>query len=60
MIIWGSGGDTVNLGTQETKYCNTCEKERPFNLILQYRYWGFYWFFNCVTQKKYLLLCDVY
>jgi hypothetical protein len=59
MIVWGSGGDILNLGTLETSRCEVCEKDRPFNLILQYRYWGLYWIFNFVTEKKYMLLCDV-
>ncbi|MBO0860803.1 MAG: hypothetical protein J2P21_20425 [Chloracidobacterium sp.] len=59
MIIWGRGGDVVNLGVLETRRCEVCEKDRPFNIILQYRYFGFYWVFNFVTQRKYLLLCSV-
>jgi hypothetical protein len=59
MIVWRSGGDTINLGTLETGYCKVCERERPFNLILQYRYWGLYWIFNFIAEKKYMLLCDV-
>jgi hypothetical protein len=58
MIVWGSGGDVANLGVLETRRCDVCEKDRPFNIILQYRYWGLYWFFNFVTKKNYLLLCD--
>ena len=59
MIVWGYGGDVLNLGTLETRSCPTCEKDRPFNVFLQYRYWGLYWVFNVVTQKKYSLLCQV-
>lgn len=59
MIVWGSGGDALNLGTLETRHCEVCEKDRPFSVILQYRYWGLYWIFNFVTQRKYMLLCDV-
>jgi hypothetical protein len=59
MIVWGSRGDVVNLGPQETKDCLTCEKPRPFDLILQYRYGGLYWVFNFVMERKYLLLCQV-
>src|SRR5262245_31970782 len=59
MIIWGTGGDVVNFGILETRQCDVCEKDRPFNIILQYRYFGFYWVFNFITKKKYLLLCDV-
>ena len=59
MIIWSSGGDIVQLGYYETKYCETCEQTRSFNVILEYRYWGLYWLFNFVTSKKYLLVCEV-
>lgn len=59
MIIWNSGGDIVQLGYHETKYCETCEKTSSFNVILEYRYWGLYWLFNFVTSMKYLLVCEV-
>lgn len=59
MIIWQSGGDAIDLGTLETRRCETCEKDRPFNVVLHYRYWGIYWVFNFVTKKEYTLLCDV-
>lgn len=59
MIVWGSGGDVVNCGAVRLQHCETCEKERQFNLVLQYRYWGVYWIFNFITEKQYLLLCDV-
>lgn len=59
MIVWGSGGDVINLGAFDTRRCDACEKERPFNITLQYRYWGLYWVFNFVTKKQYLLTCDV-
>lgn len=59
MIVWGSGGDIINFGTLKTQYCSICEQERPFHLILQYKYWGLYWIFNFVTEKRYFLLCEV-
>lgn len=59
MIVWGSGNDRVDLGTVEKRHCEVCERERPFSIILQYRYWGVYWVFNFVTAKQYLLACDV-
>ena len=59
MIVWGSGGNVLDLGAVETRKCEVCEKDRPFKVVLQYRYWGLYWIFNSVTEKKYLLLCDV-
>jgi len=59
MIIWGSGGDVVNLGQVETRRCDTCERDRPVNLILRYRYAHLYYLFGWVTEKKYLFLCDI-
>ncbi len=59
MIVWGSGGDVLNLGTIETRHCDICEKDRAFDLVLEYRYFGFYWIFNFVTRKKYLMLCSI-
>lgn len=59
MIVWGSGGDVIDLGNVDTRRCQTCERDRPFTMVLQYRYWGLYWIFNFVTKKAYLLTCDV-
>ena len=59
MIVWGSGGDRINLGQVETRACATCEKDRPFHLFLTYRYWGLYWVFNFVTEKTYFLACEI-
>lgn len=59
MIIWGSGGNVVNLGQVEPRRCETCERDRPFNLILRYRYAHLYYLFGWVTEKKYLFLCDI-
>lgn len=58
MIIWGSGGKAVDLGKVKVCSCETCEKERPFHLLLQYRYVHLYWL-RWVTKKKYHLACSV-
>ncbi|MGJ3253075.1 MAG: hypothetical protein ACFE0J_18370 [Elainellaceae cyanobacterium] len=58
-IVWGSGGDSVDLKVIDHLQCDTCEKVRPFKILLQYRYAHIYWVFACVTEKKYLLVCDV-
>ena len=58
MIIWGSGGGGSDLGVVEHRHCSTCEKERPFKLLLQYRY-GHLYYLRWVTQKTYHLACDV-
>lgn len=59
MIIWGSGGDSIDLGQVKEQQCSTCEKVRPFKLLLQYRFKHLYYIFKWVSEKKYLLVCDV-
>jgi len=59
MIIWGSGGRHVDLGSLEHAHCQTCEADRPFKLTLVYKYFHLYWVFKCVTQKKYWAACNV-
>jgi hypothetical protein len=59
MIIWGSGGKSIELGQSEVRRCSTCEKDRPFKVFLNYRYSHLYYIFGWITQKKYLLVCDV-
>lgn len=58
MIIWGSGGGSADLGVVERKSCATCEKERPFKILLQYRYAHLY-YFRWVTGRSYRLACDI-
>jgi hypothetical protein len=58
MIIWGSGSGQADVGQGEHKHCDTCEKERPFNVFLQYRYAHLY-YLRWVTEKKYHLACEV-
>ena len=58
MIIWGSGGGGADLGVAEHRACPTCEKERPFKVLLQYRYAHLY-YLRWVTKKAYFLACDV-
>jgi hypothetical protein len=59
MIIWGSRGNMIDLGQHSTQYCAVCERERPFHLVLLYRYWHLYWIFCVVTKKTYTLQCSV-
>jgi len=58
MIIWGSGGGGADLGQLELRHCQTCERERPMKLLLQYRYAHLY-YLRWVTEKKYHMACDV-
>jgi hypothetical protein len=59
MIIWGSKGKTLDLGKVDDKKCEICEKDRPFHVVLSYRYAHLYWFLNWVSEKEYLYVCDI-
>lgn len=58
MIIWGSGGGSADLGEAEVHHCETCERDRPFKILLSYRYAHIYWL-RWVTKKTYHLACDI-
>jgi hypothetical protein len=59
MIIWGKGGAEKDLGFFEHHACPACaNKERPFKLLLQYRYAHNYWL-RWVTLKQYRMACEV-
>lgn len=59
MIVWGSGGDNVFVAPLNEQPCDGCGQHQPFSVVLNYQYFGFYWFFNCVTDRTYYALCDV-
>lgn len=59
MLIWGSKGEVSDLGVQCSQHCPTCERERPFKLMLQYKVHHIWYLFKWVTQKQYMLVCDV-
>ncbi len=59
MLIWGSRTESKDMGPVETKPCPTCEKERAFHLIAQYRLHHIWYLFKWVSQREYLQLCEV-
>ena len=59
MLIWGSKGEVADLGVQATHNCPTCERDRPFKLALQYKVHHIWYLFKWVTQKQYMLVCDI-
>ncbi len=59
MLIWGSKGEVADLGAQEQKHCATCEKDRTFKLMLQYKVSHIWYLFKWVSAKQYALACDV-
>jgi len=58
VIIWGSGNGNADLGVAEHRACATCERERPFKVLLQYKYAHLY-YLRWVTKKAYYLACEV-
>jgi len=59
MIIFGTRGKALDLGRPEMRFCQTCEKERPFRLRLAYQYLHLYYLFGTISKKEYGLTCDV-
>ena len=59
MIIWGSRNENKDLGVVQTKFCEVCEKQRPFKVMLFYKWSHLYWLFGQVSEKQYSLVCDV-
>lgn len=59
MIIWGSGGDIIDLGKIMEKECPICEKKRSFHHFLTYRYFHFYWIFSFLTKTEHMIACDI-
>jgi hypothetical protein len=59
MIIWGSRGQSINLGVKAHQDCKTCTQNRPFRLTLQYKYSHLYYVFRWVSEKRYFLACDI-
>jgi hypothetical protein len=59
MLIWGSRSKNVELGVVATQPCGTCEKERPFKLVLDYRYGHLWYLFRLVLEKNYAIVCEV-
>jgi hypothetical protein len=59
MIVWGKKGHVAGLGSQGSRYCPTCEKERPFQLSLQYTVHHIWYVFRWVTGKQYGTVCEV-
>ncbi len=59
MIIWGSNGESLDLGKINEEQCKFCEKKRVFRLLFTYRWWALYWIFGLITKSQYDLVCEV-
>src|ERR1700726_2925674 len=59
MIIYGTGGNVVDLGRDEFRECPTCGRIQPFRVMLRYRYVHLWYAFGVVDKKEYLSVCKV-
>jgi hypothetical protein len=59
IFIWGWRSKILALGPAGTLACGPCERPRPFQLVLQYRYFHLYWLLRAVTKRHYLQLCTI-
>ncbi len=59
LISWGSGEKTKDLKIIGKKFCKTCEMMRPFKLFLRYKFSYLFHLFQWVTEKQYMLVCEV-
>lgn len=58
MIIFGTGGNTVELDVAEHMHCQRCQGNRTFGMKVLYRYFHLYFIFGVVTKKQFFLLCN--
>jgi hypothetical protein len=59
MIVWGKKSKVAHLGSEGSRPCPVCEKERPFNLMLQYTVHHIWYVFKWVSGKQYGTACEV-
>jgi hypothetical protein len=59
LLIWGWRAKWLPLGLSQTLDCVTCERPRPFQLVLQYRIFHLYWIIRAVTSRRYVRMCTV-
>lgn len=59
MIVWGTRGNSLDLGPVKEDSCSTCGVRRPFHAYLAYRWFHLYWVFAFITERKYMILCQV-
>lgn len=58
MIVWGSNGESLDLGKINEAQCSSCEKKKAYHLVYTYRWWYLYWIFGVITKSQYELVCE--
>ncbi|HTD22738.1 MAG TPA: hypothetical protein VK738_08800 [Terriglobales bacterium] len=59
MIIFGTRGDTHELGDLGMRSCPVCQADRPFKTVVSYRYFHIWFFFGMVTSQKFIEMCTI-
>ena len=59
MIIWGSKGNIIDLGSITKHYCPICEKQTNYHVSVVYRYGHIFWIPLFKWSTKYYLTCDI-
>ncbi|MBC8393271.1 MAG: hypothetical protein H8E17_11985 [Deltaproteobacteria bacterium] len=59
MLIWGSRPVTKNLGEVVKRYCEVCGKKGTARLYLKYKEQHFWFIYGAISEKRYLILCDL-
>ena len=57
MIIFGSGGDRIQLGDAGARLCPICRESTPHSFILTYQYFHLYYVMGTVTGRRYACMC---
>jgi len=55
--VWGSGGDRAVAGSAGSRVCPICNSPQPFDLVVDYRYFHFWYLLSWVTSRKYAVVC---
>lgn len=57
LYIWGSGGDRAVAASAGTRMCAICTSVQPFELVVDYRYFHFWYLLSWVTKREYAFAC---
>lgn len=55
--IWGSGGDRAVAGDGGTRMCPICNSAQSYDLVVDYRYWHFWYLISFVVKRSYSFVC---
>jgi hypothetical protein len=59
--MYEAGYQVINktVGQPEKHYCEVCERERTFHIVLTYIHSHMWFIFGWVREKQYHLACDI-